>query len=336
MECGPSGTDDDLPPSHHNRSRRGGRVPGNGRPIIDAASYLRVEDIETQIRRLEREAYSSVLRAFKAQSETITWEQEGLITDLRNELGVTDQEHREFLSRVNSEDIIRRIREWRRTGGIRTGVVNVSQPTHDTIARPTVSASRKRQRNSQHIPSLPFGAPSPTMRPQHTASMKPSLSAAREGAPPGSREKKLRSIYPEDIRWEGEEPGIDHRSDQGAPPRGVKKSTGRGGVTKGARRGRGSFTNQFKKNFFPTRKGIGKDVGDIEILHTDALLKEVNRVCDASHPDPLEIDKAKKVLKEHEQSLIDAISRLADASDGESGEDDERQFSRVPSIYLDQ
>jgi hypothetical protein len=69
----------------------------------------------------------------------------------------------------------------------------------------------------------------------------------------------------------------------------------------------------------------------------------VERVFSVSHPDPVEVDKAKKALKvssnihmpylirkplvltnrlcfqEQEQSLIDAIARLAEASDGESG-----------------
>ena len=84
--------------------------------------------------------------------------------------------------------------------------------------------------------------------------------------------------------------------------------------------------------------------------------EQVERVFNVNHPDPLEIDKAKKVLKvrqkavvdsfacsqylfhfcqhihqiciseclilsnqDHEQALVDAISRLADISDGESG-----------------
>lgn len=74
---------------------------------------------------------------------------------------------------------------------------------------------------------------------------------------------------------------------------------------------------------------------------------QVERVFSNSRPDPQEIEKAKKVLKvrkaciftpssyfatrllcrnnmifviqEHEQALADAISRLADISDGESG-----------------
>jgi len=43
----------------------------------------------------------------------------------------------------------------------------------------------------------------------------------------------------------------------------------------------------------------------------------VERVFSAGNPDPLEMERAKKVLKEHEQSLIDAIARLAEATDGE-------------------
>jgi len=37
-------------------------------------------------------------------------EKESLITELRKELQVSDKEHRELLNRVNSDDIIRRIR----------------------------------------------------------------------------------------------------------------------------------------------------------------------------------------------------------------------------------
>ncbi|RWW73246.1 hypothetical protein BHE74_00018896, partial [Ensete ventricosum] len=106
-----AGTDDDLPPTHHNRGARGGHVSGNGRAIVGAIVYPRLQnDMEVQIHRLEQEAYTSVLRAFKAQSDAITWEKESLITELRKELRVSDKEHRELLSRVNADDIIRRIR----------------------------------------------------------------------------------------------------------------------------------------------------------------------------------------------------------------------------------
>lgn len=67
-----TGTDDDLPPSRYQRS---GRPAGNGRPsVLNSAPLSRVHnDMETQIHLIEQEAYSSILRAFKAQSDAITW-----------------------------------------------------------------------------------------------------------------------------------------------------------------------------------------------------------------------------------------------------------------------
>lgn len=73
-----AGTDDDLPPTHQNRIPRGGggRLTGNGRSAVGSIPYPRMYgemDMETQIHQLEQEAYSSVLRAFKAQADAITW-----------------------------------------------------------------------------------------------------------------------------------------------------------------------------------------------------------------------------------------------------------------------
>ncbi|KAG9150712.1 hypothetical protein Leryth_008154 [Lithospermum erythrorhizon] len=68
------------------------------------------------------------------------------------------------------------------------------------------------------------------------------------------------------------------------------------------------------------KNGIGKKgLEDIKLLHTDTLIKEVERVFSANHPDPLDMEKAKNVLTDHEQALADAIAKLADISDGESG-----------------
>jgi hypothetical protein len=71
-----AGTDDDLPPTHQNRIPRGARLAGNGRSAVGSMSYPRMYgeiDMEAQIHQLEQEAYSSVLRAFKAQADAITW-----------------------------------------------------------------------------------------------------------------------------------------------------------------------------------------------------------------------------------------------------------------------
>lgn len=120
---------------------RGGRISGNGRPApVASMPYPMMydePDMEAKIHQLEQEAYSSVLRAFKAQADAITWvsfiiliiwhvynmaclfdqikwyflqEKEGLITELRKELRLSNEEHRDLLSRVNADETIRRIR----------------------------------------------------------------------------------------------------------------------------------------------------------------------------------------------------------------------------------
>lgn len=70
-----AGTDNDLPPSHQSRFLRPGQVAGNGRSaVVGSGPFSRVQtDMETQIHNIEQEAYTSVLRAFKAQSDAITW-----------------------------------------------------------------------------------------------------------------------------------------------------------------------------------------------------------------------------------------------------------------------
>ncbi|KAJ8770872.1 hypothetical protein K2173_021787 [Erythroxylum novogranatense] len=407
-----SGTDDDLPPSHRNRFQSGIRAVGNGRTaVVGSAPLSRMHgDMETQIHNIEQEAYTSVLRAFKAQSDAITWEKESLITELRKELRVSDEEHRELLTKVNADGIIRRIREWRKTNGVQGGMPSNAQPARDPIPSPTVSASRKKQKISQ---SLSMAAPSPALQP----SMQPSTSALKRGPPGGSKNKKpkssmqypstgltgrnqvanrtnepveatsydpligrkvwtrwpednhfyeaiitdynpvegrhalvydmntadetwewvnLKEISPDDIRWEAEEPGIVRKGGRPGPGRGNKKSMMRGGAVARAGRGRGTITGQSKKDFPLSQNGIGKKaVGDIEILHTETLIKEVQKVFGASHPDPVEIEKAKKVLNDHEQALVDAIARLEEASDGESDEG-EQPFSHAQSMDQDQ
>ncbi|KAK7323947.1 hypothetical protein VNO77_27449 [Canavalia gladiata] len=426
-----SGTDDDLPPTHQNRIPRGARLAGNGRSAVGSIPYPRMygeTDMETQIHQLEQEAYSSVLRAFKAQADAITWEKESLITELRKELRLSNEEHRELLGRVNADDVIRRIREWRQAGGYQPGVLSTGQAIHDSIPSPTISASRKKQKITPSLPSQSFGGPSPPFHPQPMAAPHlPSSLVAKRGSAPGSKGKKhkpgqvlpgvssikqypssgpsgrnqvsnrvtsgtvmgelaeaapfdsligrrvrtrwpddnnfyeavisdynptdgrhnlvydmgsanetwewvnLSEISPEDIQWVGEDPGINHRRGFGGFGNGMSRSAGRDNVP-GVGRGRGVSKGQSRKDFLSSQNGIGKKtLDDIQILHTDMLVKEVERVFNANHPDALEIEKAKKVLKDHEQALIDAIARLADLSDGESDEGG-LHFSRAQSM----
>ncbi|CAK9153895.1 unnamed protein product, partial [Ilex paraguariensis] len=130
----------------------------------------------------------------------------------------------------------------------------------------------------------------------------------------------LSEISSEDIQWDGGDPGISRQGGYGGSGRGVNRSVGRDSVP-GAGRGRGVTKGQSRKGIPPSQNGMGKKGSDdIQLLHTDTLIKEVERLFGASHADPLEIEKAKKVLKDHEQALTDAIARIADISDGESDE----------------
>ncbi|XP_042050621.1 protein EMSY-LIKE 4-like isoform X1 [Salvia splendens] len=129
--------------SGYNRGTVGGRVAGNERSFLPSAPFQMSQmDMEYEIHNLEQIAYDAVLRAFKAQSDTLTWETEGLITELRKELRVPDDEHRELLSQVNGDDLIRRIREWREAGGNRNIAPNVAQHINNQLPSPTISASR--------------------------------------------------------------------------------------------------------------------------------------------------------------------------------------------------
>ncbi|TKY53269.1 EMSY 3 [Spatholobus suberectus] len=375
------GTDDDLSPSVQNRVLKGCSVTGNGKSSVASIPHSKLHcNMEAQIHQLEQEAYSAVLRAFKAQSDALTWEKEGLITELRKELRVSDDEHRELLTRVNSDEIIHRIREWRQTGCYQPARRSTSQPVHDILPSPTVSASRKKQKTSHSGQSLPalssvksvqYTSAGPTGG-RHFTNRNSSALASNAPAeapafdpligkkvwtrwpednhfyeavvtdynPADGRHAlvydinkvnetwewvDLKEISPEDIRWEGEDPGILHRGGHSGQGRGVKKFFGHGGNSLGAGRGRGHPRFQARQEFLPPQNGIGKRVlEDIELLNTDSLVKEVERIFATSPPDSMELEKAKRMLKEHEQALVDAIARIADASDGES--DGEQPF----------
>ncbi|CAH1439131.1 unnamed protein product [Lactuca virosa] len=367
-----SGTDDDLPPSHQKRIPRG--VAGNGRSAQYPTMYEET-DMEAQIHLLEQEAYSSVLRAFKAQADAITWEKESLITELRKELRLSNEEHRELLGKVNTDDVIRRIREWRQSGQV---IHDPSSPSPSVSAscknpnpnQPSSSAARRAPLTGTKLKNkksmMGGGAGASSMKMQYPSSCGPTGSGRGEV---GNRVtcdalvnetasligRKVRTRWPddnnfyeavitdynpiegrhalvydihtasetwewvnlaeisaEDIQWEGEDPRIPYKEKGGYKRLGLGRGRGMT-LTKALTRKEKNFPIP------PSQNGIGKNPPhDIRLLHTDALIKEVERVFGSGHQDPLEIEKAKKLLKEHEQALADAIARLADISDGET------------------
>ena len=59
--------------------------------------------------------------------------------------------------------------------------------------------------------------------------------------------------------------------------RGIKKSVACGRITPGSGRGNGILKGQSKNELHPSQYGIGrKALNDLELLHTDTLVKEVS------------------------------------------------------------
>lgn len=82
-------------------------------------------------------------------------------------------------------------------------------------------------------------------------------------------------IPPQDLQWEGEDPRISHHGGYGGPGHGMNRTLGRDNP-QGAGRGRGMAKGQSRKDFPPSQNGGGKKrPDDIQLLHTDTLIKEV-------------------------------------------------------------
>lgn len=313
MDHGPSdssGTDDDIPPAHMNREARGGgRVVQNGRASVGTLLYERAEfDMESQIHQLEQEAYSAVLRAFIGQSDTFSWDKEGLISDLRKELRVSDMDHRELLGKVNADEVLRHIREYRKGSFTRHNFTTNAACSFQKRV-PTVSATCKRQKTTPVTTSLP---PHVLPRTVHTL-----LETAGKKVPGGAREKKSKVISSGDIRCEDYRP---LEIGQGEARRREKRLADPVGPVLPSNRGRALPKSQSSKGYGSSQNGTrNKEPVSIELRETDKLIKEVERVFRGDHLDPANVEKAKAALKEHEQSLFEAIARLGDASDEEDG-----------------
>ncbi|KAG8057220.1 hypothetical protein GUJ93_ZPchr0002g25754 [Zizania palustris] len=366
-----SGTDDDLPPVQNSRLR-GRSFSANGRTPVGPFPYIRPHnDLESEIHRVEQEAYTGVLRAFKVQSDAISWEKESLITELRKELRVSDEEHRELLNKVNEDVAIRRMRELRQGGGSQSGQHRGSRVLHDTEPGPAA----KRQRTSLSIPSQTAGLQSPVM-PSHSVPSSAKwgpLSATRGKKPRTTTPHALpsmdptslinRKIYtrwpddnnfyeatitdynpstgkhalvydmgtiaqtwesvrlsdlaPEDIMWDLDDQGISNQDGLGPHP-GMKRHPSNNGTMAMASRGGGRFSrNESMKNYAPPQNGSNRNIGHIDVPNTENVVIEVERVL-SNPPNMGEIEKARKLLQDQEQSLLDAIARLDEASDSES------------------
>eukprot|EP00252_Welwitschia_mirabilis_P008892 TRINITY_DN21143_c0_g1_i1.p1 TRINITY_DN21143_c0_g1~~TRINITY_DN21143_c0_g1_i1.p1 ORF type:complete len:466 (-),score=108.16 TRINITY_DN21143_c0_g1_i1:214-1611(-) len=407
-----SATDDDFP-SHPSQIRRR-KIPRSDKNVMYQGGSQ--SDMESEIHNLEKEAYSAVLRAFNAQSDSISWAKEGLISDLRKELRVSDTEHRELLAKVNMDSVIKQIRYWRQTGChqplFKSNVVSGAVPAYNS----SVSGLQKKQQmsygyqqpsshipshSSAQLPSSPY-VPSKHRVPPRSKSQKSKvtedhielirrqsgiqsqmqrslsvsdseqIAANRVSAhPPGKTHlvtsadetligRRLMIKWPEDnnfyeamianfhpesgthlLVYGMNTPDETHEwvnmklippSDMqwiGPIPMGFDTGTGNN-QKKPSFKGRESFKDQSLVHFYTLQSGKNGRI-DIELRHTEKLLKEVERIVEATYPDPADLEKAKEVLKEQELSLLEAIEKLSEVSDGCS-EEQNLQSSRTHSI----
>ncbi|XP_057717807.1 protein EMSY-LIKE 3-like isoform X2 [Arachis stenosperma] len=141
-----SHTDENVPPLNQNST-----IASNGRsaPVAPLPHQKLQGNMDTLIHQIEKEAYSHVLLAFKCQSDVLTWEKADLMVELRKELRVSDDEHTQLLTQVNTNSTIHQIREWRKTSCYKP-----AQHVHDDSLHSTISSSPKKH-NSSSQPHRP-------------------------------------------------------------------------------------------------------------------------------------------------------------------------------------
>ncbi|KAL6661778.1 hypothetical protein ACP70R_001162 [Stipagrostis hirtigluma subsp. patula] len=285
------GTDDDLPPTYQ---IRGPRVlfSGGGRSSAGALSQAMIHsNLDTDIHQIEQQAYAGVIRAFKVQSDDLTWEKESMITELRRELKVTDEEHRVLLNKVNEEEAVHRIRNLRQGGITQSSLHLSSMVVHNVVPR-------KRQKKSHSIDPFPVNA---------------FWSSMKDLQPVQQILAVKKFPAPEDIRWSSADQILSRQGVLQAD-HALEWHPNNNGVMLGAGRRRGRFLAN--EDYAPP-DGYGmEDFSRIAVPNTGNMVKEVERVL--SNPNMYEIEKAKKLLRDQEQSLLDAIARLDEESDGET------------------
>ncbi|CAN6464964.1 unnamed protein product [Victoria cruziana] len=299
-----SGTDDDLPVQKVNRFSRG-TVRMNECMRVPAASMPRggaSPNMEEQIHNLEMEAYNAVLKAFIAQADDLSWGKEKLISQLRHELKVSEIEHIESLATVDSDDLVRHIRDWRKGNKGSHELLPNTTYASGVVPGPSLVNAHKKLKMT-HFTASPNCFPrvqSSSMLPSASPNYMPHLQLSAG----------LKSSHLRDNQWS--EGAFVNEGNVGQSV----KSLGHIRDVPITSKGRGSLKVHPGKNYAPLTGDAMKKVGDrIEIRETHVIIHEVERVCGVENPNPALLEKAKLILKEHEKSLLEAIAKLERMAD---------------------
>ncbi|XP_027353038.1 protein EMSY-LIKE 4-like [Abrus precatorius] len=242
-----------------------------------------VMDLQHHIHCLETEAYSSILKAFIAQSDLLTWGKEGLMTELRKELNVTDVEHGEILAKINSDELIKKIRKQRKLASHAQDYTkaSASASVRNSIRLKTPSSAsfypqKKISRSQASLLAIPIPS---SMPPKFNGD--PLTAEFSHGNVEQSTEMFNYNVQ--------------------LPP------IGGGRVLKGK--------YQLEKDFHRSDCVKLKNRSDlIQIRATDRVIHDVEKMLfSREKPDPVDIERAKRTLREQEIAIIEALDKLADA-----------------------
>ncbi|CAD6219883.1 unnamed protein product [Miscanthus lutarioriparius] len=313
------GIDDDLPPPNLNSSDMRG-TEGNGRAITPTSSYDTAQTaMEAQIHQLEQEAYCSVLRAFKAQSDTITWEKEGLITELREELRVAAPTHPSSSTATKEVPLGPKGKRLKTGQKVPGGSAVKSMPSPEGL-------SARRPHLNRYFPGCPAAELSQAQNVSPLIGRKamnrwPDDNNFYEVVISDYNQETglyalvhdmntsnetwewvdLKKMGQEDIRWQEDGSGIDpvmYLQSQDARTSAAGKSTSHGGPKPVPGRGISFQKNVSNKDFLPPQNvDETRSYNNINIFHTESLIKVVKKIFSVSNPDPLEVERAKKALE---------------------------------------
>ncbi|XP_058105850.1 protein EMSY-LIKE 2-like isoform X2 [Magnolia sinica] len=248
------GTNDPLALQHVNRNANREQFSGAMRASsITVPRGMDLTEMGFQMHCLEMEAYNAILRAFFAQSDGLTWEREGLISELRKELRISDVEHREFLVKVKSDDSVK----------------NISRECHNDVAR------------KQELPSNMMNAPLKKLKTAHI-SVSPSPRCL-----PCVQPSTAATPSPLAMQW-GDGAAIN--SNQENFGQGLN-SVGHSRQALSMVKGRASMVVHMKKRFSDMGiENFNSGSNHIQILATDKLIDEVETVL-REHPKPSQVEK---------------------------------------------
>lgn len=219
---------------------RGRRVSDSVKAFSERQSLPMAVLMQDLINDLEIDAYLGVLQAFAAQSEDISWAKEGLLSELRRELRIPDETHRELVTKISRKETWESIRESRK--------IAQQPPTSLSEAQIVSNAVPMRKRKDSHMNiCLPPSFPSMLSK------SVPSLVIPLQAGDSGRRHpfNKVTSVQPRVMSWRtGAASGISERS----------------------HRGRGSVSNIIERNHFIGRPIHVRSWGD-DIFY-DAVVKD--------------------------------------------------------------